>query len=763
MPPLAALLVLAVRLPSALVLAAVLAAAPAGASDAAQAVQTISRAVFEAPGQAPATVTLPDTWAHRGVAPATPGRYRFEFELTALPRESLALTFTRLSTWHEVYVNGVMVAGRSQGPREANPGVPVPTLVAVPPAFIRPGRNEVAVEVRYAMRAGMSEVLVGPMSELSQDHQRHLMSHVALPQALNLGAAALALFMVVIWWLRRTEVALGSFGALVLLGSIRNYGYFLDTALTSARASDWFFYSANVGIAVLLGLFAQGFAGVRWPLYTRTLLAAAVVLPVLGGWAAQHGQLQAMRGYTYPLLLAACVPALWLCGRSAWSRGGWSAMGQALGVSALLAAVGHDYAMQTANWLPITHGFWMPYVMPLVLGLFSLALLHRMVRAMGEVEALNAELELRVASRTRQAEEANAAKSRFLASASHDLRQPLVTIGLLVGVAKDSSESPRMRQVMDRVDEAVRAMEDLLTGLLDLSQLESGIVKPHRAAIRVADLFDAIELHEQPAAALKGLRLRLRRTNDVVESDPVMLDRIVRNLVGNAVKYTDRGGVLVSARRRGQGVRIAVHDTGRGIPDEHKDAIFQEFVQLDNPQRERSRGMGLGLAIVKRSAQVLGHGIGLRSQPGRGSCFWVDVPVAQGSPVEAPEPEPVPHLDGQHVLMIEDDPAVREAMEARLTSWGAQVHTCGSLEDLRAWLARADGEWRPDLLLSDYRLPDGNGLQVLAEVRARFGTVRSLVVTGDTSPDDIGLLHEAGAQVLHKPFRGEALLRALQA
>lgn len=736
-------------------------AGPAHADGAPPDVQTVDAAVFEAPGRAPERVALPDTWAHRGVARATPGRYRFAFELAKVPQESLALAFTRLSSQHQVYVNDVLVAGRAQGARESNPGVPVPTLISVPPSFLKAGRNTVVVEVRYVMRAGLSQVNVGPMSALRQDHQRYLLSRVTLPQALNLGAAALALFMLLIWWQRRSEVALGSFGALVLLGSVRNYSYFLDTAVTSARASDWVFYTANVASTVLLGVFAQAFAGERWPRYTRGLLAALAVLPALGAWAAWHGELQALRGYTYPLMLAACGPVLWLCGRRAWSHGGRSAVGQALGIGAMLAAVGHDYAMQTANWLPITHGFWIPYVMPLTLGLFSLALLHRMVKAMGEVEALNTELEARVATRTRELEQANAAKTRFLASASHDLRQPLVTIGLLVGLVKDSSESPRMRQMMDRVDEAVGSMEGLLTGLLDLSQLDSGTVQAHRAAVRVADLFDAIELHEQPAAALKGLHLRLRPTTAVVESDPVMLDRIVRNLVSNAVKYTERGGVLVVARRRGRKVRIEIHDTGIGISEQHRQTIFQEFVQLDNPQRERSRGMGLGLAIVQRSAQMLGHEIGLRSQPGRGSCFWIEVPAADGAAAEAPALRPVPRLQGRRVLLVEDDPTVREAMAARLRSWDAQVYTCTSLADLRRWLAQA-GDLRLDLLLSDYRLPDGDGLQVLAEVRARFGAVRALVVTGDTGPDALGRLHQAGVQVLHKPFRGDALLQALQ-
>ncbi|TCP07690.1 hybrid sensor histidine kinase/response regulator [Caldimonas thermodepolymerans] len=745
-------------------LAAVVFAPPAVPDHPGPDVQRVTEAWFEVPGRVPERVRLPDTWAYRGVDHATPGRYRFTFELDGMPGEALALIFTRLSTWHQIHVNGELADGRAQGPGEANPGVPVPALVSVPPSLLRPGLNEVTVDVRYTTRAGLSDVEIGPMSTLRQTHQRRLISSVALPQALNLGAAGLAVFLLLIWRQRRKDLTLGSFGALMLLGSVRNYTYFMDTALVPARASDWFFYTAQVWSAVLLGVFAQAYARQRWPRYTRLLVAAAVVLPVVGAWAAAYEALQAVRIYTYPLLLLSCLPVLWLTGRAAWMRGGKAAAALAIGVACMLAAVLHDYAMQTANWLPITESYLLPYVMPLSLGAFSMALLQRMVRAMSEVEVLNVHLERRVAERTAEMERANAAKTRFLASASHDLRQPLVTIGLLVGMVKDSSVSPppQVRKLLDRLDEAVGAMEGLLTGLLDLSQLESGSVTPHRAPVRVSDLFDAIEVHEQPAAAMKGLRLRLRPTALVVESDPVMLDRIVRNLVGNAVKYTREGGVLVAARRRGDRVRIEVYDTGIGIAPEHQEAIFQEFVQLNNPQRERSRGMGLGLAIVQRSAAMLGHPVGLRSQPGQGSCFWIELPLVPEAVPAPAAPQPVPRLRGRCVVIVEDDPAVREALNARMELWQAQVDVFESVAALRRWLDGPRAR-RPDLLVSDYRLPDGDGLQVIAAVRERFGALPAVIITGDTAPAELARMTAAGVRVLHKPFRAEALLDALQA
>lgn len=725
--------------------------------------RTVDTALFSAPGMPTTRVALPDTWAHRDVPVDTPGRYRMEFSLDDLPDESLALAFHRLSTHHRVYVNGVLVAGREQGPAQANPRAPVPTLVAVPPTFVRVGWNTVDVEVEYRMRAGLSAMEVGPMSSARPIHHARVQAQVALPQALNMASGGLAVFMLAIWWRRRQEVALGTFGGLMLLGSVRNYAYFLDTAIGGAWLGDWLFFCAQIVSVVLLGTFAQAFAGVRWPRYRRLLHGTLVVFGIVGAVAAAQEEVQRVRAYAYPWLLLLCLPVLWLCLRKAWSEGTRALVGQVAGVTAMLVAVTHDYAMQTANWLPVTEVYWLPFVMPVALGLFSLALLGRMVKALGEVEALNAQLEARVAERTRELELANAAKTRFLASASHDLRQPLVTIGLLIGLVKDRREAQPMRSMLERVDEAVGAMEGLLTGLLDLSQLESGTVTPVRAPIRVADLFNAIELHEQPAAALKGLRLRFRPTDAVVESDPVMLERIVRNLVSNAVRYTGQGGVLVAVRRRADALRIEVRDSGAGIPDEHRERIFQEFVQLDHPVRDRTRGLGLGLAIVQRSAALLGHRIGLRSQPGKGSCFWIEVPRAQLAPARSRPAPGMPTLAGRHAVLVEDDGAVRMTMTERLSAWGAVVHPCGSLQGLREWMAGAGRDVQVELLVSDYRLPDGDGLEVLATVRERWPGARALLVTGDTATHDLARLQSAGVPVLHKPFRTEALGEVLRA
>lgn len=732
--------------------------------------QTLTEAQFELlPAGEPERVLLPDTWALRGVRDGRAvGRYTVGFDLTSVPAESMALMFTRLSTRHRLWINGRPLANQAMDDAFGNPGFPRPALLELSPALLQAGHNTVVIEVVHAQRAGLSSVDVGPMVTLRARYLRHLLVSVELPQALNMACGGLALLLVLIWRRRPSEVALGSFGVIALVGSVRNYSYFLDTSVTgTALWADWFFFAINVWIVALFGVFAQAFAGQRWPRYRRWLLGLAIVVPALGLVATGLDRLQELRGYAYPVLIGTCLPGLWLCLAGARAKRPWGAVGPALGMGAMVGAGVHDYMFQTAYWLPMTETFWMPYVMPVTLGIISLALVRRMVHALSEVEALNTELEARVAARTRELELANAAKTRFLASASHDLRQPLVTIGLLVGLAKDRSDSPQTRQLMNRVDEAVGSMEGLLTGLLDLSRLEAGAVKPDPGPVRLAAVFDAIDAHEHAAASLKGLRLRFRATDAVVWSDALMLERILRNLVANAVRYTERGGVLVAARRRGGRVVIEVRDSGIGIAPEHQQAIFQEFVQVDNPARDGTKGMGLGLAIVQRSAAMLGHRIGLESALGRGSRFWVELPPAEApqaafadaAPGDMPD-EPVP-LQGRRVLLVEDDASVRAAMIERLQAWGAQVVAAHvDVPSLEAWLANLH-QPAPDLMVSDYRLPHGDGLQAIAAARRRFGALPALLVTGDIAPHDLARLHDAGLRVLHKPFRPEALRDAL--
>jgi signal transduction histidine kinase/CheY-like chemotaxis protein len=402
-------------------------------------------------------------------------------------------------------------------------------------------------------------------------------------------------------------------------------------------------------------------------------------------------------------------------------------------------------------------------------GLFALlaSFVREQGRSMQRIFGLVEEREQLAASLQREhdrAQSALAAKTHFLASASHDLRQPVTTIGLLVGLVTEAVHDARLKGMLMRITESVGALEELLRGLLDLSRLDSGTVTPARQTVRLGGLYTAVALHAQPVALAKGLRLRFRGDALGVRSDPVLLQQMLMNLVDNALRYTDRGGVLVSARRRGDGrVLLQVRDTGRGIAAPHQQTVFEEFVQLDNTERDRRKGLGLGLAIVKRSAALLDHALRLQSTPGRGSCFSITLPFeaialpAMTALASIAEP---PTLAGMRLWLLDDEPSVREALTARLMAWGAQVESFGRLAELEAGIAR--GLTAPHALHTDHRLPDGNGLQAIDSVRSQHGAIPALVLTGDTGPDELAQFRARGVPVLHKPFH-HSELRALLA
>jgi signal transduction histidine kinase/CheY-like chemotaxis protein len=362
------------------------------------------------------------------------------------------------------------------------------------------------------------------------------------------------------------------------------------------------------------------------------------------------------------------------------------------------------------------------------------------------------------------AEEANVGKSRFLAAAGHDLRQPLHALGFFVDALQEQSLPPDGRLIVSNIRRSVDAMEDLFNALLDVSRLDAGIVRPRIATIALAPLMERVRLEYDPMAAQKELALCVPRNSLFVRSDPVLLERIMRNLVANAVRYTDRGKVVLGARRNARSVRIEVWDSGRGIPKDKHREIFQEFRQLDNPQRDRRKGLGLGLAIVERLVKLLDHPLELRSQLGRGSVFAVTVPRGRRE-------EFVPgEADGQIVvdrdvansliLIVDDEPDVRESMLTLLGKWRCEVVAAESCEAMLEKLVSV--KRIPDLIVSDYRLKgQETGIEVIARLREEFNAqVPALLITGDTGMEQLREAEESGLHVLHKPLN-PSRLRAL--
>ena len=360
----------------------------------------------------------------------------------------------------------------------------------------------------------------------------------------------------------------------------------------------------------------------------------------------------------------------------------------------------------------------------------------------------------------RQLEAANLAKSRFLAAASHDLRQPLHALNLFVAQLRTETDSIERARIAAQVDASVTAMNDLFNALLDISKLDAGALAPNLTRFPVADLLKHIEATFAPAAWDKGLRMRFARSDAWVESDFILLQRILLNLVSNAVRYTDRGGVVVGCRRRGARLRIEVWDSGIGIPKDQWENVFGEFYRLAGSDRERRGGLGLGLAIVERLCRLLDHRVELRSSPGKGSCLAIEVPLVAAQPAAEPVAAPEATADpagGKLVVVIDDDALVLDSMRGVLRSWGCFVVAA---ESGRAVLAILNGDdRRPDLIISDYRLSGGDGgIATVEKLRDAFGArIPAFLITGDTAPERLREAGASGLHLLHKPVAPMAL------
>ena len=364
-----------------------------------------------------------------------------------------------------------------------------------------------------------------------------------------------------------------------------------------------------------------------------------------------------------------------------------------------------------------------------------------------------------------QAEAANLAKSRFLAAASHDLRQPLQTLALLQGLLARSVTEEKAGGLVAQLDETLGAMSGMLDTLLDLSQIEAGVVQAALADCRIDDLLGRLRNQFAYHAQAKGLGLRVMPCSAVVRTDPRLLEQMLRNLLSNALKYTGAGRVLLGCRRHGSTLRVEVWDTGPGIPDGELRAVFEEYHQIGNEARERSRGLGLGLSIVQRLGALLDHRVSVRSQPGRGSVFTIEVAcTAAGLP---PGPEragaALPAAAGRSgsILVIEDDPALRDLLRMLLEGDG---HCVATAPDGPAALALAAGGLRPDLLLADLNLPGGmDGLHVTAGLRAALARpIPVVILSGDTSAGALQAFALQDCIHLSKPVKAAELAQAIQ-
>ncbi len=351
-----------------------------------------------------------------------------------------------------------------------------------------------------------------------------------------------------------------------------------------------------------------------------------------------------------------------------------------------------------------------------------------------------------------EAERANAAKSRFLAAASHDLRQPLQSAVLFASVLSARNLDPALTDLISNTQAALDSLSKMLDLLLDISRLDAGIVQPARQDSPIRDLLDRLGREFAPQARTRGLWFRYVASSLAVNSDPRLLERILRNLLDNTQRYTEHGGILLGCRRAGDHLRIQVWDTGIGIPEDMQFAIFEEYRQVGNQERTRTKGLGLGLSIVDRLGQLLGHRIALRSAPGRGSMFEVWVPLGSGPTALLAAPADVVASRGRLIAVIDDDDTVLEALRLCLELEGYDVVAAETADTLRD---RLRGRRRaPDLILADYRLKGGvSGRDVIRMLRADYSkAIPGILLTGDTSTERLAGARQNNLQLLHKPI-----------
>ncbi|MGO9989295.1 MAG: hybrid sensor histidine kinase/response regulator [Steroidobacteraceae bacterium] len=435
-------------------------------------------------------------------------------------------------------------------------------------------------------------------------------------------------------------------------------------------------------------------------------------------------------------------------------------------------------------WRPALYAALIPALLPLLATLLGhpllagiaaafLMVLERLTMAQNDSLALllamrfhNEDLVQQLRSQIDAAARANQEKTHFVASAAHDLRQPLHALGMFCATLEqrllNAPEKPLVRNMMN----AIESLEESFGAILDISRLDAGTVQTAPQSFPIRDVFRRLYQQFGGEAENRGLALRFRATRRIVRTDPMLLERVLANLVQNALRYTRHGGVLVAARRHSRGIALEVWDTGLGIPEDKKDMIFREFYQIDNPERDRGRGQGIGLAIVRRLCNLLDLPLELQSTLGRGSVFRVIVSPGDGSAIDSPVAEadtfPPRRTGTITVLLVDDDRSIRDATRELLVPMQVQVLTAATIAEA-VTLARTSSE-QIDLVISDWRLRgQENGIDAVNAVRAVAGqSTPAVLITGDTSPELLRFAHESGLAVLHKPLQPRQLVRLIK-
>jgi len=376
----------------------------------------------------------------------------------------------------------------------------------------------------------------------------------------------------------------------------------------------------------------------------------------------------------------------------------------------------------------------------------------------------NNELVEKLKMSNRDAEEANKRKTRFLASASHDLRQPVHALELFSEALNAEKLSPRGKDTLAYLKESISSLNGLLTSLLDISRLDAGIIKPNFEALDASVLVKRLAQNFDDIAKDKGLDLRIRCQQSWVYSDRALLENTLRNLLSNAIKYTNKGGVLLNCRCRKEDneIWIEIWDTGIGVAESEMNFIFDEFYQINNIERDRQQGLGLGLAIVCRETKILGHSFSMHSQEGRGTLVRVKVRRVDPtliSPQKIETAKKTDRLSGSKIIVIDDDKSILVATRLVLEQWGCDIETASNLDEAE----NICKSFVPDVIISDFRLRENvTGIDVIEQLRLQLNhSVPAILITGDTAPDRLQQAKDSGLILLHKPLKPAKLRAAI--
>ncbi len=440
---------------------------------------------------------------------------------------------------------------------------------------------------------------------------------------------------------------------------------------------------------------------------------------------------------------------------SHWLESYYALMIPALGMASLSLFLQHDSGYQLLSFAIFAY-----LLMSITMGKRSSESVLNSIQLRFE----NTELLHQITISKEKAEQANARKTRFLASASHDLRQPVHALNLFTDALSQEPLTEKSTKLLSFMKESVEALGQLLSSLLDISKLDAGIVTPEFASVDISDLLKRLYRNFLPIAEKKKLDLRLRSHPSAhVLSDPVLLENILRNLIDNAIKYTTKGGILINCRsRKNHELWIEVIDTGDGISPLNQEIIFEEFYQINNMQRDRRQGLGLGLAIVKRQASLLGHQLSVKSQHGKGSVFRLCIEQNNYhkaySLAEEKEEKPLLPQKNSHILIVDDDPLVLEGTKTILENWHYSVSTASGLEQALNIIAAT----AIDIIISDFSLEGTDGITAIEALRNKSGhAIPALLITGDTAPARIKAAQDSGMVLLHKPVNIAKLRTAL--